>query len=161
MADENDDTPAGPAPAPAPERSFEPLVDAEPAPSAGAESAEQPKKRSAPRGVPSAQVDPDMVQEFEKEIDSKVDIGRKRMRWFANHLMLFVVGIAVAVSLKLSLYADLEDAFFLVPLGAWVGLLAIHANYAMGPMLKRSSKESELKAVIPPDESGDSDRENP
>jgi divalent metal cation (Fe/Co/Zn/Cd) transporter len=102
-----------------------------------------------------------MVQEFEQEIDSKVDTGRKRMRWFANHLILFVVGIAVAVSLKLSLYADVENAFFYVPLGAWVGLLAVHANYAMNPMLKRSSKESELKAVIPPSESGDSDRENP
>jgi len=90
-----------------------------------------------------------VVKEFEEEIVTKVATGQKRMRWFANHIILFVVGIAVAISLKLSIYTDLEDAFFLVPLAAWVGLLAIHANYAMNPILKRSSKEGELKAVIP------------
>ncbi len=152
MADENDE---------APERSFEPLADVPPDAPVGAEPAKQPQKRGPARGVPSARVDPDVVKEFEEEIDSKVTTGRKRMRWFANHIILFVVGIAVAVSLKFSIYEDLEFAFFLVPLGAWVGLLAVHANYAMGPMLRRSEKESQLKAVVPPNDSENSDRENP
>ena len=159
MADENDNTPAGPAPAP--ERSFEPLADAPPDAPVGAEPAKQPQKRARPRGMPSARVDPGVVKEFEEEIDSKVTVGRKRMRWFANHIILFVVGIAVAVSLKFSLYEDVEFAFFLVPFGVWVGLLAIHANYAMNPMLRRSEKESQLKAVVPPNDSKNSDRENP
>ena len=157
MADENDDTPVGQAPVPG--RSFEPLADAPPAAPAGAEpTVDQPKKRQTPRGVPATPVDANVVKEFEEEIVTKVATGQKRMRWFANHIILFVVGIAVAISLKLSIYTDLEDAFFLMPLAAWVGLLAIHANYAMNPILKRSSKEGELKAVIPPDEN---DRENP
>ncbi|MEE9317541.1 MAG: hypothetical protein V3U48_04545 [Rhodospirillales bacterium] len=161
MADENDETPAGRAPAPTPERSFEPLAERGPVAPSEPEAPEQPRKRARPRGLPSARVDPGVVKEFEEEIVSKVTTGRKRMRWFANHIILFVVGIAVAVSLKLSIYEDLEFAFFLVPFGVWVGLLAVHANYAMNPMLRRSEKESQLKAVIPPNDSDNSDRENP
>ena len=161
MADENNDTADGQAPAPTPERSFEPLAERRPVAPSEPEAPEQLQKRAPPRGVPSARVDPEMVKEFEEEIESKVITGRKRMRWFANHIILFVVGIAVAVSLKFSLYEDLEFAFFLVPFGVWVGLLAIHANYAMNPMLRRSEKESQLKAVVPPNDSENSDRENP
>ena len=161
MADENGETPDGRASAPTPERSFEPLTVRGPVAPREPEAPEQPRKRARSRGVPSARVDPGVVKEFEEEIVSKVTTGRKRMRWFANHVILFIVGIAVAVSLKLSIYEELEFAFFLVPLGVWVGLLAVHANYAMNPMLRRSEKESQLKAVVPPNDSDNSDRENP
>ena len=162
MADENDN-PIAPedeiveAPA-TPERSFAPLsqddvtVPAErQAPPEGS-----PQRRPPPTGVPSARVDPEMVKEFEKEIDTKVTTGQKRMRWFANHLILFMIGITVAIPLRLTIYTELHDAFFLVPLAAWVGLLAVHANYALRVMLKRSDKGGQIKAVIPPTETEES-----
>ena len=158
MADENDN-PVAPEDeiveaSATPERSFAPLsqddviVPAErKAPPEGS-----PQRRPPPTGVPSARVDPEMVKEFEKEIDTKVTTGRKRMRWFANHLILFTIGITVAIPLRLTINTELHDAFFLVPLATWVGLLAVHANYALRAMLKRSDKESQIKAVIPPAE---------
>ena len=158
MADENDN-PIAPEDEivealTTPERSFAPLsqddviVPAErQAPPEGS-----PQRRPPPTGVPSARVDPEMVKEFEKEIDTKVTTGRKRMRWFANHLILFTIGITVAIPLRLTINTELHDAFFLVPLATWVGLLAVHANYALRAMLKRSDKESQIKAVIPPAE---------
>ncbi len=106
--------------------------------------------------MPSVRVAPDMVKEFEEEIDTKVTSGRKRMRWFANHLILFVAGIAGGIPLRLTVFEEYHDAFFLVPLTAWVGLLAFHANYALRPMLKRSGKESHIKAIIPPTETEES-----
>ena len=62
---------------------------------------------------------------------------------------MFVVGIVTTVSLQLTIYAEIEAAYFQLPMVGWVGLLALHARYAMGPILKRSDKESQLKAVIP------------
>tara|TARA_B100001971_G_C17778657_1_gene328618 strand:- start:198 stop:530 length:333 start_codon:yes stop_codon:yes gene_type:complete len=106
--------------------------------------------------VPAAHVDPGVVKEFEEEIETKVTTGRSRMRWFANHLILFVAAIAAAIPLRLTIFDEFHDAFFLVPLAAWVALLAFHANYALRPMLKRSGKESHIKAVIPPSETEDS-----
>ena len=150
MADENDN-PIAPedeiveAPA-TPERSFAPLSQ---------DDVIVPAERP-PTGVPSARVDPEMVKEFEKEIDTKVTTGRKRMRWFANHLILFTIGITVAIPLRLTINTELHDAFFLVPLATWVGLLAVHANYALRVMLKRSDKGSQIKAVIPPTETEES-----
>ncbi|MCH7937984.1 MAG: hypothetical protein IH994_12990 [Proteobacteria bacterium] len=165
MADENE--PPGALPgaledeivqAPAtPERSFAPLSqDDITAPAKTQAPATGPQRRPPPRGMPSARVDPDMVKEFEQEIDTKVTTGRKRMRWFANHLILFVAVITAAIPLRLTIYAEFHDAFFLVPLGTWVGLLAFHANYALRPMLKRSEKESQIKAIIPTTETGES-----
>ncbi len=149
-----------------PERSFAPLsqddITAPATPQATPDGS--PQRRRRPRGVPSARVNPEMVKEFEEEIDTKVTSGRKRMRWFANHLILFVAGMAGAIPLRLTVFDEYNDAFFLLPLAAWVGLLAFHANYALRPMLKRSNKESHIKAVIPPidteESAGDaSDRE--
>ena len=162
MADENEPPTAledeiVPAPT-EPERSFAPLIlddVADPA-VAQAPPAGSPQRRSPPTGVPSARVDPEMVKEFEQEIDTKVTTGQKRMRWFANHLILFVVGITVAIPLRLTIFEEYHEAFFLVPLAAWVGLLAVHANYALRAMLKRSDKESQIKAVIPPTETEES-----
>ncbi len=130
-------------------RSFDPLTIEDVTASQASDEAGAPTKRSPSRGIPKARVDPRTVKEFESELDDKVTSGRNRMRWFANHFILFVIGIAVAIGLKLSIYSDLEDEFFLVGLGAWVGILAIHARYAMTPILMRSDKESQLKAVIP------------
>ena len=158
MADENDN-PVAPedeiveAPA-TPERSFAPLsqdyVIAPAERQAPPEGSSQ--RRPPPTGVPSARVNPEMVKDFEKEIDTKVTTGQKRMRWFANHLILFMIGITVLLPLWLTINTELHDAFFLVPLATWVGLLAVHANYALRAMLKRSDKESQIKAVIPPAE---------
>jgi len=50
--------------------------------------------------------------------------------------------------LKLSIYEDLESEYLLVALGAWGGVLAVHARYAMAPIFRRSDKESQLKAII-------------
>ena len=158
MADKND-TPGAledeiiHAPA-TPERSFAPLSqDDITAPATRQANPDgSPQRRRPPRGMPSARVAPDMVKEFEEEIDTKVTSGRKRMRWFANHLILFVAGMAAAIPLRLTVFEEYHDAFFLVPLAAWVGLLALHANYALRPVLKRSGKESQIKAVIPPTE---------
>ena len=158
MADEND-TPGAPpgaledeivrAPA-TPERSFAPLIQddiiAPATPRSASDGSPQKRRRS---GMPSARVDPEMVKEFEQEIDTKVNTGRGRMRWFANHLILFAAGIAGAVPLRLTVFDEFHDAFFLLPLAAWVGLLAFHANYALRPVLKRSDKESQIKAIIP------------
>ena len=68
-------------------------------------------------------------------------------------MILFVAGMAAAIPLRLTVFEEYHDAFFLVPLAAWVGLLAFHANYALRPVLKRSGKESHIKAVIPPTKS--------
>ena len=135
-----------------PDRSFQPLTDQDLKKPEEPVAPGQPVKRPVSRGVPRAHVNPDVAREFGEEVLTKVTTGRKRMRWFANHIILFVVGIAVAISLKLTIYEDLDDAFFLVAFGAWVGLLAIHAGYALRPMLKRSDKESQIKAVIPQDD---------
>lgn len=148
MADENNNTSgneAGPSPS---DRDFAPLTDIR----TGTSEADTPsaeKKRARRRGMPTARVDPGMVREFEEEIDTKVKSGRSRMRWFANHLILFVIGIAAIIPLRLTILTDYHDAFFYVPIGAWVGLLALHARYAMGPILKRSRRESQIKAVVP------------
>ena len=134
------------------DRSFQPLTDQDLKGPATAEAPGQPAKRPAARGVPTAHVNPEVVREFGEEVVTKVSTGQKRMRWFANHIILFVIGIAVAISLKMTIYADLDEAFFLLGFGGWVGLLAIHANYALSPLLKRSRKESQIKAVIPQDD---------
>ena len=162
MADENDN-PIAPedeiveAPA-TPERSFAPLNQDDVIAPAERQAPPEgsPKWRPPTTGVPSARVDPEMVKEFEKEIDTKVTTGQKRMRWFANHLILFMIGITVAIPLRLTIYTEFHDAFFLVPLAAWVGLLAVHANYALRAMLKRSDKESQIKVVILPTETEES-----
>ena len=162
MADENDN-PIAPedeivkAPA-TPERSFAPLSQDDVIAPAERQAPPEgiPQWRPPPTGVPSARVDPEMVKEFEKEIDTKVTTGQKRMRWFANHLILFMIGITVAIPLRLTIYTEFHDAFFLVPLAAWVGLLAVHANYALRVMLKRSDKGGQIKAVIPPTETEES-----
>ncbi len=162
MADENDAPGALEdeiiqAPA-TPERNFAPLsqddITAPATPQAAPDGS--PQRRRPARGMPSARVDPEMVKEFEEEIDTKVTSGRSRMRWFANHFILFVAGMAGAIPLRLTVFDEYHDAFFLVPLAAWVGLLAFHANYALRPMLKRSGKESQIKAVIPPTENEES-----
>ena len=155
MADENDN-PIAPedeiveAPA-TPERSFAPLSQDDVIAPAERQAPPEgnPQTWPPPTGVPLARVDPKLVKEFEKEIDTKVIIGQKRMRWFANHLILFMIGITVLIPLWLTINTELHDAFFLVPLAAWVGLLAVHANYALRAMLKRSDKESQIKAAIP------------
>ncbi len=103
--------------------------------------------------MPTARVDPGMVREFEEEIDTKVKSGTSRMRWFANHLILFVAGMAAIIPLRVTILTDYHDAFFYVPIGVWVALLALHARYAMGPLLKRSRRASQIKAVVP--DSGD------
>ncbi len=148
MADENNNASgnnAGPSPS---DRDFAPLTDI----GTGTDAAAPPsaeKKRRRPRGMPMARVDPGVVREFEEDIDTKVKSGRSRMRWFANHLILFVIGIAAIIPLRLTILTDYDDAFFYLPIGAWVGLLALHARYAMGPLLRRSRRESQIKAVIP------------
>ncbi len=147
MADENNNA-SGNSAAPSPsDRDFAPLTDI----GTGTSEADTPsdeKKRGRRRGIPIARVDPGVVREFEEEIDTKVKSGRSRMRWFANHLILFVIGIAAIIPLRLTILTDYDDAFFYLPIGAWVGLLALHARYAMGPLLRRSRRESQIKAVI-------------
>lgn len=119
------------------------------APSRASKEAVSSTKRSPSRGMPKVRVNPKIAMEFENELVEKLSSGRKRMFWFANHFILFVIGVAVAIALKLSIFAKLENEFFLVGLGAWVGILAIHARYALAPIFRRSEKESQLKAIIP------------
>lgn len=107
------------------------------------------KKKIRPRGMPKARVNPEIAREFANEVNTKVTTGRSRMRWFANHLILFVVAIVTAVGLHMTIYQDIELAYFQIGLVGWVGVLAMHAWYAMRPLLRRSEKESQLKAVIP------------
>ncbi len=135
------------------ERSFAPLSTEQIAARAAAVK-EQPqaKKRPPAREVPAARVDPKLVRELEEEVERKVRSGRKRMRWFANHLILFVAGVAAAIPLKLMVFTEIPDAYLYLGFGVWVGLLAIHANYAMIPILKRSRAEAQLKALLPRDE---------
>lgn len=99
--------------------------------------------------MPKARVNPEIAREFANEVNTKVTTGRSRMRWFANHLILFVVAIVTAVGLHMTIYQDIELAYFQIGLVGWVGVLAMHAWYAMRPLLRRSEKESQLKAVIP------------
>lgn len=164
MADENDKQPLEKedlvvAPV-TPGRSFAPLTEETIA--VAAEKASVPSKTpepGPPKGVPAARVNTDMVKEFEDEIEEKVTTGRRRMRWFANHLILFVAGVAGAIPLRLTVFSEYHDAFFLVPLALWVGLLAFHANFAIRQMLKRSDKESQIKAVVQLPESDDGQHE--
>ena len=164
MAEENEDQPQNDedlvvAPA-APVRSFAPLTQE--AIAVAAEAVSAPSKApetGPPKGLPGVRVDPEMVKEFEQEIEAKVTTGRKRMRWFANHLILFVAGVAGAIPLRLTVFSEYHDAFFLVPLALWVGLLAFHANFAIRQMLKRSDKESQIKAVVQLPESDDGQHE--
>ena len=164
MAEENEDQPLDDddlvvAPV-APGRRFTPLTQE--AIAVAAEAVSAPSKApetGPPKGLPGVRVDPEMVKEFEHEIDEKVTTGRRRMRWFANHLILFVAGVAGAIPLRLTVFSEYHDAFFLVPLAVWVGLLAFHANFAIRQMLKRSDKESQIKAVVQLPESDDGQHE--
>ena len=137
--------------APRRERSFAPLSPQEiQAAKPAAKEQEKVKRRSPPPGgIPAARVDPELVKQLEKEVERKVKSGRRRMRWFANHLILFVAGVAGAVPLKLYIFPEMHNAFLYVPFAVWVGLLAIHLNYAMNPILKRSKAEAQLKALMP------------
>jgi len=149
MADENDPL-SERAVAPRPRgRSFVPVRKTDLLKPNSVAEAKEVAKGTRPRGIPSANVNPLMVQEFADEVNTKISSGQSRMRWFANHLMLFVVGILTTVSLQLTIFADIDAAYFQLPLVGWVGLLALHASYAMGLMLRRSDKECQLKAVIP------------
>ncbi|NQU60064.1 MAG: hypothetical protein HQ512_02960 [Rhodospirillales bacterium] len=139
------------------DRRFQPLDPKEISTSDAPKAAEKPKPRRRPSDVPAAHVDPNVVREYEEEIITKVTTGRKRMRWFANHVILFVIGIAVAITLHFTILPKLEIAFFMVPIVAWIGLLAIHARYAMKPILSRSKKASHIKAVVPPPDSNKND----
>ncbi|HEY4636578.1 MAG TPA: hypothetical protein VIG92_08460 [Rhodospirillales bacterium] len=133
------------------ERSFAPMsVEPVTAANVAAKAAPaKPRKRPPVRDVPAARVDPALVRQLEEEVERKVTSGRRRMRWFANHLILFVAGVAAAIPLRLMVFTDIEDAFLYLPFGLWVGLLAIHANYAMIPILRRSKAEAQLKALMP------------
>lgn len=136
-------------------RGFAPLTPEDINPPKPDEEPGLPPQRPSQRGMPSVQVSPKIVNEFETEVITKVSSGRKRMFWFANHFILFFIGIAVAIGLKLTIYEDLETEFIYLPLGGWVGLLAIHLRYALVPVLRKTEGESQLKAVIPDkDENG-------
>lgn len=149
MADENDPlSERFVAPRPK-ERSFVPMPKVDLSKPKSVANADKVAKGTRPRGIPSANVNPEVVQEFAEEVNTKISSGRSRMRWFANHLMLFVVGILTTVTLQFTIFADIDAIYFQLPLVGWVGMLALHARYAMGPILKRSDKESQLKAVIP------------
>jgi len=153
MADQNGKPPDGMAA----DRSFVPLSNDDlisPKPEPAKDAA---KKEARARGIPKARVNPEIAREFAEEVNTKVSSGRSRMRWFANHLILFVIAIVTAVGLHLTIYKDIELAYFQIGLVGWVGVLALHAWYAMRPLLQRSDKESQLKAVIP---DTDRDREN-
>ena len=145
-----DDVIATPAPA---GRSFAPLTDNVIAASvqpARLEPATASESKAPPSGIPGTRVDIGLVLAFAHEIDAKVTVGRQRMRWFANHLIVFAAGVAVAMPLHLWAFADIEPAYALLPLAAWIGVLAVHAHYAMNPILRRSPKESQLRALLPP-----------
>jgi len=157
MADENDTRRGNFAPSRATDRSFVPLPKVEPFVAKPEVTANPTSKKTRPRGIPAVRVNPDVAREFAEEVDNKVTSGRSRMRWFANHLMLFVVAIVTAITLHVTIYPDIEIGYFQIGLGGWVGVLALHARYAMGPILKRSDKESQLKAIIP---EADQDAEN-
>jgi len=143
------------------ERSFAPMsVEPMTAASVAAKAAPaQPRKRPPMREVPAARVDPELVRQLEREVAEKVTSGRKRMRWFANHLILFVACVAAAIPLRLMVFTDIPDAFLYLSFGVWVGLLAIHANYAMIPILRRSKAEAQLKALMPAAEKDPNQRE--
>ncbi|MBI2978068.1 MAG: hypothetical protein HYZ04_00030 [Rhodospirillales bacterium] len=143
------------------ERSFAPM-SVEPVTAANVAAKAAPakaRKRPSMREVPAARVDPELVRQLEQEVEQKVTSGRSRMRWFANHLILFVAGVAAAIPLRLMVFTDIEDAFLYLPFGVWVGLLAIHANYAMSPILRRSKAEAQLKALMPAAEKDPNQRE--
>jgi hypothetical protein len=133
------------------ERSFAPMsVEPITAANVAAKAAPaKPRKRPPVRDVPAARVDPALVRQLEEEVERKVTSGRRRMRWFANHLILFVAGVVGAVPLKLYIFPGMHNAFLYVPFAMWVGLLAIHLNYAMNPILKRSKAEAQLKVLMP------------
>ena len=133
------------------ERSFTPLsVEQITAAADGAAKAPAKARKRPPVGeFPAARVDPELVRQLEEQVEQKVTSGRKRMRWFANHLFLFVAGVAAAIPLRLMVFTDLNNAFLYLPFGLWVGLLAIHLNYAMIPILRRSKAEAQLKALLP------------
>ena len=118
MADENDN-PIAPEDeiveaTATPERSFAPLSQDDVIAPAERQAPPEgsPQRRPPATGVPSARVDPEMVKEFEKEIDTKVTTGQKRMRWFANHLILFVAGVVGAIPLRLTVFNEYHGAFF-------------------------------------------------
>ncbi len=147
MAEDNNNASGNDNGSPSVERRFAPLTDI----GTGTSEPDTPtaEKKRRRRGIPVARVDPGVVREFEEELTTKVKSGTSRMRWFANHLILFVVGIAVIIPLRLTILEDYHNAFFYVPIGVWIALLALHARYAMRPILRRSSKESQIKAVVP------------
>lgn len=147
--------------APRRERSFAPLSAEEiEAAAVAAKEPEKAKRRRPSTGeIPAARVDPEMVRQLENEINVKVASGRTRMRWFANHLILFAAAVVGAVPVKLYMFPDLHEAFLYVPFATWVGLLAIHANYAMTPILRRSKTEPQLKALVPATEKDDRQQE--
>ncbi len=93
-------------------------------------------------------IDPGLLREFTDEINNNVTTGRSRMRWFAHHMILFAVGVVIAVPLQSFVLIDIEQEFFQLSLVAWVGFLVIHAHYAMKPILRRSAKAGQLEAMV-------------
>jgi hypothetical protein len=148
MADENDTDPEATAAPKSKVRGFVPSSDGDLFPPRPESNADPVARKARPRGIPVARVNPKVAREFAEEVNDKVTSGRSRMRWFANHLMLFVVAIVTAVTLHFTIFSDIDIAYFQLALVAWVGILALHARYAIGPILRRSDKESQLKAVI-------------
>jgi hypothetical protein len=78
-----------------PNRNFKPVTIDEVSPSRVVKEASAPSKRPASRGMPKARVNPKLAQEFDSELVHKITSGRKRMFWFANHFILFVLGVTL------------------------------------------------------------------
>ena len=96
-----------------PGHSFAPLIEEAIAVAAEAESGpSKAPETGPPSGVPTARVDPEPVKKFEHEIDEKITTGRRRMRWFANHLILFDAGVVGEIPLRLTVFNEYHDAFF-------------------------------------------------
>ncbi len=98
--------------------------------------------------VPSAYASPQIpdspaAEEIKKTFEEKsrkVGKASKRMRWFAHHLIAYLAVAAFIVPLDHFYFQD-ERTWFLIPVVGWGGVLAIHARFAMEPMLNPDKNE--------------------
>jgi len=68
--------------------------------------------------------------------------GRRRMRVFANHLVGYLAVTAFVLPVSIfHLKSDVDRNFLYLVLFSWLGIMALHATYAMRPIMENQKFE--------------------
>lgn len=94
--------------------------------------------------LPSEAPPPEPVVEVPAWQVEALRLGRKRMRMFANHLIGYLSATTIALPLAIFyLKTDVDRNFVYLALFSWLGIIAIHASYAMKPIMENRKSEKE------------------